>query len=101
MNNNTRVFNETRRFWTKHKQAAQAVENCACAWIVFGASVRDLTLAESIAARNLQAASRDPLPSAELLGLWYEAEVESASDEPQRRKLSRVANCFMLSQSGV
>jgi hypothetical protein len=67
----TRVFNETRRFYMKHKQAAQAVENCACAWVSFGVSLRDLTLAEAIAARNRQAAMRAPLPFAELPGVRY------------------------------
>jgi hypothetical protein len=49
-----RVFNVSRQYSMKHKQALRAVENCACAWVEFGVSIRDLTLAESIAARNQQ-----------------------------------------------
>lgn len=71
MSNNTRVFNATRRFYMKHKQAARAVENCACAWVEFGMTVRDLTLAEAIAARNHQASLREPLCAAELLHVVF------------------------------
>lgn len=72
MSNNTRVFNLTRRFYMKHKQAARAVENCACAWVEFGVTLRDLTLAEAITARNHQASLRDPLPYAEIRGVVYQ-----------------------------
>ncbi len=57
-----------------HKQAARAVENCACAWEEFGVSLRgsDAGWKRSCAARNHQAAMRDPLPFSELPGLMYE-----------------------------
>lgn len=71
MTNNQRVFNVTRGFRMKHKQAVKAVEACACAWVDFGVSVRDLTLQEAIERRNEQARLRDPLPYAELVGLAY------------------------------
>lgn len=53
----------------KHKQAQKAVDTCACTWVEFGVSVRDLTLAEAIAARNEQARIREPLAFAELPGI--------------------------------
>ena len=41
------------------------------AWVEFGVTIRDLTLAESIAARNQQAAEREPLAHAELPGITF------------------------------
>ncbi len=58
MGSHIRVFNVTRQFWLKPKRALYAVEQCSAAWVEFGVSVRDLTLAESIAKRNEQAANQ-------------------------------------------
>lgn len=44
---------------------------CACEWVEFGVSVRDLTLAESIKMRNEQSADREPLAYAEIPGLVF------------------------------
>lgn len=71
MTNNARVSNITRGYSLKHKQAVRAVDNCAAAWVVYGESIRDLTLAEAIAARNKQASEREPLADAELPGIIY------------------------------
>ena len=71
MTNNARVWNETRKFSLKHKQALRAIENCSMAWVQFGETVRDLSLAESISARNQQAAEREPLAYAELPGITF------------------------------
>lgn len=51
----TRVLNVTRNCWMKQSQALRAIENCAYAWEEFGVSIRALTVAEAIAARNEQA----------------------------------------------
>ena len=67
-----RILNLTRNFRLKRKQAERAIENCACAWVEFGVSVRDLTLAESIAARNKQASEREPLANAEIPGITFQ-----------------------------
>ena len=71
MAKDTRILNITRGFRLKRNQAIKAVESCACAWVEFGVSVRDLTLAEAIAARNRRAAMRSPLPLEELPGCVY------------------------------
>ena len=55
MCNNSRIYNVSRGFTLKHKQALRAIQNCAAEWVVFGESIRDLTLAESIAARKARA----------------------------------------------
>lgn len=68
-----RVLNVTRNFRLKRNQALKAVENCACAWVKYGVTIRDLTLAESISKRHEQASMREPLPLAELHGLIFQS----------------------------
>lgn len=92
MSGNTRVLNVTRGYSIKHKAALKAVENCACVWVEFGVSVRDLTLAESIAARNEQAARREPLAFAELPGVVFEQPASAVSTMFERMSLVRAAN---------
>ncbi len=75
MSNNTRILNITRNYSLKHKQALRAIEQCAAAWVVYGETIRDLTLAESIAARNIEAKLREPIAAAELPGLIFRAPV--------------------------
>ena len=94
MASNTRIYNETRHYYMNRKQAAKAVENCACAWIQFGVSVRDLTLAESIVARNHQAHDRVPLPMAEQPGIVYRPAEKDVAGYRQEIRLMRDANEF-------
>jgi hypothetical protein len=91
---NSRVFNVTRRFSLKHKQALRAVEECACAWVEYGVSIRDLTLAESIAARHRQAQLREPLAVAELPTLRFEPPVTAVMGIVQRNRLMWAASRF-------
>lgn len=65
------VQNITRGYAVKLRQALRGIENCACTWVVEGESIRDLTLAESIAARNEQAKLREPLAYHELPGIEF------------------------------
>lgn len=55
----------------KQRTALRGVDECAFAWVEFGKSVRSLTLAESIAARQQQSQQREPLPFAELPGCVF------------------------------
>lgn len=71
MASHRRIVNLTRNYSMKFRSAEKAVYACACAWVEYGVSVRDLTLAESIAARNKQAAVREPLAYAEIPGLVW------------------------------
>lgn len=66
-----RVLNITRGFRLRRNQAQKAVDNHACAWVEYGVSIRNLTLAESIASRNEAARLREPLAFAELPGLRF------------------------------
>lgn len=67
-----RIENLTNGCRLKRKHAERAVDNCAAAWVEYGVSIRNLTLAESIAARNIQARIREPLPYAEIHGLRFD-----------------------------
>lgn len=72
MQKDPRILNITRGFRLKPSQAYRAIENCACEWVDIGVSVRDLTLAESIQARNVQAKDREPLANAEIPGIMFD-----------------------------
>jgi hypothetical protein len=82
----------------KHTQALRAVEQCACVWVEFGVSVRDLTLAESIARRNQQAAIREPLAFAELPNCVYRPAERNQAAHRQGYDLVREANQFASMQ---
>lgn len=88
MSNNHRVLNISRGFTLKYKQAVKAVEECASDWTDnTRTSIRDLTLAESIAKRNEQARLRAPLDAPELPGI-------KVSGITQDFALIRAANQF-------
>jgi hypothetical protein len=90
-----RVLNISRGFRLRLNQARKAVENCACVWVEYGVSVRDLTLAESIAARNEQAKHREPLPYAEIFGLRFDAPAGMAGASRQSRVLAYEATLLV------
>jgi hypothetical protein len=96
MSQDHRVLNITRKFRLKRNQAERAVRECACAWVEYGISVRDLTLAESIAARNKQAAERAPAPSVELPGIVFEQPASAVASSMDRFALIRAANEMMV-----
>jgi hypothetical protein len=87
MTNNARVLNVSKGFTLKHKQALRAIEQCAAEWIVFGESIRDLSLSESIVKRNEQAKSREPIANAEIPGLVFQH-----SGAANERRLAQEAN---------
>lgn len=60
----------------------------------YGVSLRDLTLAEAIAARNQEAKRREPLPYAEIPGLVYEPGTSGAASNRQELALAAQANRF-------
>lgn len=82
----------------KFNQAITAIENCACAWVEAGKSIRDLTLSESIQARNQQAKDREPLPSSEIPGIRYEMPL-GAKDAAMRYELVKAASVFVSEQA--
>jgi hypothetical protein len=82
----------------KHKQALKAIhENCAACWVEEGVSIRNLTLAESIAARNEQAKRREPLEYAEIHGLRYDPPSSGVVATRDERRLIWEAHDFLRS----
>lgn len=94
MASHARIYNLTRRFSLKRSQAIKAVEQCACAWVEFGVSVRDLTIAESIAARNAQKKNAEPLPLAEIPHVEFRAPERARTSTRQEMHLAVEANQF-------
>ncbi len=80
MTNRFPVLNVSRDYFVRLKQAKRSVEECACAWVEYGVSIRDLTLAESIEVRNKQAKLREPLEYAELPGIVFRSSTGSDKD---------------------
>lgn len=93
MSGNSRVQNLSRGYSMKFRQAERAVGECVCAWVEYGVSVRDLSVAESIAARNEQARLREPLPFAEIPGLSFVLPANPSAVRAER-KLAWNANVF-------
>jgi len=100
MAKDSRVLNITRGFRLKHNQGLRAIEQCACAWVEFGVSIRDLTLAESIAKRNEQAANREPLANCEIPGLIFKQPTNAQSTAYARGSLITQANRYCADYAG-
>ena len=96
MTNNARVYNESRKFHMKHKQALKAIEACSAAWVEYGVSIRDLTIAEAIQARNTQAQHAEPAPNAELPGIIFQQPATATASAFERYALIRDANALMV-----
>jgi|ERR1700733_1042796 len=96
MTKNHRVLNITRGFSLKRGAVERAIENCSVTWVEYGVSIRDLTLAESIAARNDQARRREPLPFAELPGVKYEPCITGKEATGREGKLLWEAHDFVM-----
>ena len=93
MNKNTRVIHQ-RGFSLKLNQALKGIENCAFGWVKYGESIRDLTPAEAITARNGRARLLEPLPSAEIPGLIFEPPINAQAATRQEYRLANEANLF-------
>lgn len=78
-----RILNVTTGCWIKRRRAEKAILECAAKWVTPGESIRSLTLAESIAARNAQARLREPLEYAEIHGLRFDP---PANGVPAKRR---------------
>jgi hypothetical protein len=94
--NNPRILNSTKGYAISRKQALRAIENCVAAWDVPNKSIRDLTLAESIAARNIQSANRDPLDYAELPGITFKPPIGAQAAYANEQRLAFEANSFFV-----
>ena len=93
-----RVFNVSRGIRLKLKQAETAVDVCAAVWVVFGVSIRDVSVAEAIALRNRRAAGLERLEYAELPGLVYEPRAGAMESHRREQHLARCATVFCRQQ---
>jgi hypothetical protein len=100
MTKSPRILNISRNFTLKRNQALKAIDNCACAWVDEGISIRDLNPAEAIAARHQQARNREPLPLAEIHGLTYEQPITATQSIHERYGLVRAANELVAQYAG-
>lgn len=92
------VLNISRNYRMKFKRAERGISQCALAWVEYGVSVRDMTLAESIAARNDQARMQEPLPFAELPGLSFEPPASAADRARDNNLLVWAASRFVAEE---
>ena len=96
MTKNRRVFNITRGYSLKRGAAERAIHECSAVWVEEGVSIRSLTLAESIAARNEQARRAEPLPFAEIPGLRFEPTLSGTPATRRERLLTWQAHEFVM-----
>jgi hypothetical protein len=95
MTKDPRVLNVATGFRLKLNQARKAVDNCACAWVEYGVSVRPLSINEQRAALAGQAKHREPLPYAEIFGLRFDAPAGMAGASRQSRVLAYEATLLV------
>jgi|GEM_PF-5964028 len=96
MTKNKRIFNVSRGYSLKRGAAEKAIHECSAVWVEEGVSIRNLTLAESIAARNEQAKHVEPLPWAEIPGLRFEPTLSGTAATRRERLLTWQANEFAM-----
>lgn len=91
------VFNVTKQCYVRYSRALKSMkEACATTWVEEGVSIRDLTLAESIIARNEQARIREPLADEEIRGLQFTPPTNGAQAYRDSKRLAWDANQFAL-----
>jgi hypothetical protein len=93
-----RILNISKNIRLKYSQALRSIESCACAWVIEGESIRDLTLKESIQARNEQARLREDLPRAELKNIKYEPALSGQAANRAGYDLIMQANALCVIQ---
>jgi hypothetical protein len=92
MSSHPKVINLTTGCRIKRSQAKGRVENCVSAWVDEGFTIRDLTLAERVQARSVQARLHEPIAMAELPGVVFQEPASGAQTAQMRYALVREAN---------
>lgn len=72
------------------------MDNCAAIWVEEGVSIRNMTVAESINARNGQARLREPLAYAEIHGLRFDPPASGVAATRAEGKLTWEAHQFAM-----
>jgi hypothetical protein len=93
-----RILNISKNIRLKYSQALKAIDACACSWVIEGESIRDLTLKESIEARNEQASLREALPRAELKNIKYQPPISGQAANRAGYELIMQANALCVGQ---
>jgi len=94
MSAHTKVINLTTGCKIKRSQAIGRVDQCISAWVSEGFSIRDLSLQESIEARNKQAKEREPLPLSEIPGIKFDPPANALNSNRQSSLLAYEAGKF-------
>ena len=96
----SRIVNLTNGHRYKFNQAKRLVEDqCACAWVQYGVSVRELTVDEMVKARSDQIRLREPLPYKEIHGLRYEPSARGVEASRREGLLVFQAHQFVAKQA--
>lgn len=95
MASHARVINLTDGRRIKRSQALRRIDHCVSGWVDEGFTIRNLTAAESIAARNQQASMRDPLERCELSNVHFEPSLTGQAAYREGFRLSRLANIMV------
>ena len=101
MTKNHRVLNVTRGYSMKRGAAEKAIRECSATWVEYGISVRNLTIAEAITARNEQARLREPLAFAEVHGLRFDPPASGIAATKREGKLLWAAHDFVMNGGSV
>ena len=94
MGSNARVINLTTGARIKRSQARGRVENCMSVWVVEGFTIRDLTLAQIVQRRSIQARLQESIPFAELPGLIFKPAQKDQASTRISYALLKQANQF-------
>ena len=94
MASNKRILNLSTKRTIKRSQAIGRVEQCVSAWVEQGVSIRDLSLAESIALRSKQARESEELDRSELPGLTFKPPIGAQAAHVNEMRMAFDANRF-------
>jgi hypothetical protein len=97
MASHAKILNLTNGFSYRRTRAERAIRECSAEWVVRGVSIRSLTIAESIAARNKESRLREPLPLAEICGLVFSPPVSGIHATRREGRLMWAAHDFVQS----
>jgi hypothetical protein len=95
MSSHPKVINLTTGCRIKRSQAKGRVENCVSAWVDEGFTIRDLTLAERVTARSVQAKAQEPFSMAELPGVVFKEPASASNSAAIRAALVHQANMLL------
>lgn len=94
MASHARILNLSSNRTVKRSQAIGRVEQCISVWVERNVSIRDLSNAERIQARSIQAREALELESSELPGITYQPPIGAQAAYVIERRTAFEANKF-------